>query len=285
MTAAAVPARPTGTGCHPERRPATKRRNSRQNAVLHVFCPALHIKRRDNIASVTEDDARAALARAGYGVIAFSSRGRMTRHLPRLLPRCVRCAWCSSGRCSPTRASSSSILLDNAGQIFITDRIENAHHRHCHEPQRCSKWPASEKWIDKAMAQTEKLTSLCSTLSRLDEEVRRSENAQKTAETFVDFAASKGPSCAFRSTASPIAATNTPSPGQRRSNCIPPLAARRHRSSNACEDVARKTRTLRPLLPCRSIPLVGHGIGLSTIGRSIRAIVDDRKITFTAELK
>ena len=60
-----------------------------------------------------------------------------------------------------------------------------------------------QKWIDKAMAQTEKLTSLVNslvTLSRMDEEdspLRMedfpvSDAVRETAETFVDFAASKG---------------------------------------------------------------------------------------------
>ena len=60
-----------------------------------------------------------------------------------------------------------------------------------------------QKWIDKAMAQTEKLTSLVNslvTLSRMDEEdspLRMedfpvSDAVRETAESFVDFAASKG---------------------------------------------------------------------------------------------
>ena len=60
-----------------------------------------------------------------------------------------------------------------------------------------------QKWIDKAMAQTEKLTSLVNslvTLSRMDEEdspLRMeefpvSDAVRETVETFVDFAASKG---------------------------------------------------------------------------------------------
>ena len=182
-----------------------------------------------------------------------------------------------------------------------------------------------QKWIDKAMAQTEKLTSLVNslvTLSRMDEEdspLRMeefpvSDTVRETAETFVDFAASKGHELrlsitdgltyrgdeyAVRQLVS-ILLDNAVKYALPDSPIEFSLEKVKRgvvlRSSNACEDVAPENaqklfdRFYRADQSRSSGS--GFGIGLS-IARSIseghhgsiRAIVDDGKITFTAELK
>lgn len=182
-----------------------------------------------------------------------------------------------------------------------------------------------QKWIDKAMAQTEKLTSLVNslvTLSRMDEEdspLRMeefpvSDAVRETAETFVDFAASKGHELrlsitdgltyrgdeyAVRQLVS-ILLDNAVKYALPDSPIEFSLEKVKRgvvlRSSNACEDVAPENaqklfdRFYRADQSRSSGS--GFGIGLS-IARSIaeghhgsiRAIVDDGKIAFTAELK
>lgn len=182
-----------------------------------------------------------------------------------------------------------------------------------------------QKWIDKAMAQTEKLTSLVNslvTLSRMDEEdspLRMeefpvSDAVRETAETFVDFAASKGhelrlsitDGLTYRSDEYAVRQLVSILLDNAVKYALPdsPIEfslekAKRGvvlRSSNACEDVAPENaqklfdRFYRADQSRSSGS--GFGIGLS-IARSIaeghhgsiRAIVDDGKITFTAELK
>lgn len=118
-----------------------------------------------------------------------------------------------------------------------------------------------QKWIDKAMAQTEKLTSLVNslvTLSRMDEEDSPlkmedfpvSDAVRETAESFTDFAASKGHELHLSITdGPPIAATSTPCASSSRScsttrsnmHCrIPPLNSRSKRRS-AVSSSARRT--------------------------------------------
>ena len=182
-----------------------------------------------------------------------------------------------------------------------------------------------QKWIDKAMAQTEKLTSLVNslvTLSRMDEEdspLRMedfpvSDAVRETAESFTDFAASKGHELhlsitdgltyrgdeyAVRQLVS-ILLDNAVKYALPASPIEFSLEKAKRgvvlRSSNACEDVAPENaqklfdRFYRADQSRSSGS--GFGIGLS-IARSIveghhgsiRAIVDDGKITFTAELK
>ena len=182
-----------------------------------------------------------------------------------------------------------------------------------------------QKWIDKAMAQTEKLTSLVNslvTLSRMDEEdspLRMeefpvSDAVRETAETFVDFAASKGHELrlsitdgltyrgdeyAVRQLVS-ILLDNAVKYALPDSPIEFSLEKVKRgvvlRSSNACEDVAPENaqklfdRFYRADQSRSSGS--GFGIGLS-IARSIaeghhgsiRAIVGDGKIAFTAELK
>ena len=182
-----------------------------------------------------------------------------------------------------------------------------------------------QEWIDKAMAQTEKLTSLVNslvTLSRMDEEDSPlkmedfpvSDAVRETAESFTDFAASKGHELhlsitdgltyrgdeyAVRQLVS-ILLDNAVKYALPASPIEFSLEKAKRgvvlRSSNACEDVAPENaqklfdRFYRAD-PSRSSGS-GFGIGLS-IARSIseghhgsiRAIVDDGKITFTAELK
>ena len=182
-----------------------------------------------------------------------------------------------------------------------------------------------QKWIDKAMAQTEKLTSLVNslvTLSRMDEEdspLRMeefpvSDAVRETAETFVDFAASKGhelrlsitDGLTYRGDEYAVRQLVSILLDNAVKYALPdsPIEfslekAKRGvvlRSSNACEDVAPENaqklfdRFYRADQSRSSGS--GFGIGLS-IARSIaeghhgsiRAIVDDGKITFTAELK
>ena len=182
-----------------------------------------------------------------------------------------------------------------------------------------------QKWIDKAMAQTEKLTSLVNslvTLSRMDEEdspLRMedfpvSDAVRETAESFVGFAASKGHELrlsitdgltyhgdeyAVRQLVS-ILLDNAVKYALPDSPIEFSLEKAKRgvvlRSSNACEDVAPENaqklfdRFYRADQSRSSGS--GFGIGLS-IARSIaeghhgsiRAIVDDGKIAFTAELK
>ena len=182
-----------------------------------------------------------------------------------------------------------------------------------------------QKWIDKAMAQTEKLTSLVNslvTLSRMDEEdspLRMedfpvSDAVRETAESFVDFAASKGhelrlsitDGLTYRGDEYAVRQLVSILLDNAVKYALPdsPIEfslekAKRGvvlRSSNACEDVAPENaqklfdRFYRADQSRSSGS--GFGIGLS-IARSIaeghhgsiRAIVDDGKITFTAELK
>lgn len=182
-----------------------------------------------------------------------------------------------------------------------------------------------QKWIDKAMAQTEKLTSLVNslvTLSRMDEEdspLRMedfpvSDAVRETAESFTDFAASKGHELhlsitdgltyrgdeyAVRQLVS-ILLDNAVKYALPASPIEFSLEKAKRgvvlRSSNACEDVAPENaqklfdRFYRADQSRSSGS--GFGIGLS-IARSIaeghhgsiRAIVDDGRIAFTAELK
>ena len=182
-----------------------------------------------------------------------------------------------------------------------------------------------QKWIDKAMAQTEKLTSLVNslvTLSRMDEEdspLRMedfpvSDAVRETAESFVDFAASKGhelrlsitDGLTYRGDEYAVRQLVSILLDNAVKYALPdsPIEfslekAKRGvvlRSSNACEDVAPENaqklfdRFYRADQSRSSGS--GFGIGLS-IARSIaeghhgsiRAIVDDGKIAFTAELK
>ena len=182
-----------------------------------------------------------------------------------------------------------------------------------------------QKWIDKAMAQTEKLTSLVNslvTLSRMDEEdspLRMedfpvSDAVRETAETFVDFAASKGhelrlsitDGLTYRGDEYAVRQLVSILLDNAVKYALPdsPIEfslekAKRGvvlRSSNACEDVAPENaqklfdRFYRADQSRSSGS--GFGIGLS-IARSIaeghhgsiRAIVYDGKIAFTAELK
>mgnify|MGYP001126939226 CR=1 FL=1 len=182
-----------------------------------------------------------------------------------------------------------------------------------------------QKWIDKAMAQTEKLTSLVNslvTLSRMDEEdspLRMedfpvSDAVRETAETFVDFAASKGhelrlsitDGLTYRGDEYAVRQLVSILLDNAVKYALPdsPIEfslekAKRGvvlRSSNACEDVAPENaqklfdRFYRADQSRSSGS--GFGIGLS-IARSIaeghhgsiRARVDDGKIEFTAELK
>lgn len=182
-----------------------------------------------------------------------------------------------------------------------------------------------QKWIDKAMAQTEKLTSLVNslvTLSRMDEEDSPlkmedfpvSDAVRETAESFTDFAASKGhelhlsitDGLTYRGDEYAVRQLVSILLDNAVKYALPdsPIEfslekAKRGvvlRSSNACEDVTPENaqklfdRFYRAD-PSRSSGS-GFGIGLS-IARSIaeghhgsiRAIVDDGKIAFTAELK
>ena len=182
-----------------------------------------------------------------------------------------------------------------------------------------------QKWIDKAMAQTEKLTSLVNslvTLSRMDEEDSPlkmedfpvSDAVRETAESFTDFAASKGhelhlsitDGLTYRGDEYAVRQLVSILLDNAVKYALPdsPIEfslekAKRGvvlRSSNACGDVTPENaqklfdRFYRAD-PSRSSGS-GFGIGLS-IARSIaeghhgsiRAIVDDGKITFTAELK
>ena len=182
-----------------------------------------------------------------------------------------------------------------------------------------------QKWIDKAMAQTEKLTSLVNslvTLSRMDEEDSPlkmedfpvSDAVRETAESFTDFAASKGhelhlsitDGLTYRGDEYAVRQLVSILLDNAVKYALPdsPIEfslekAKRGvvlRSSNACEDVAPENaqklfdRFYRADQSRSSGS--GFGIGLS-IARSIseghhgsiRAIVDDGKITFTAELK
>ncbi len=182
-----------------------------------------------------------------------------------------------------------------------------------------------QKWIDKAMAQTEKLTSLVNslvTLSRMDEEDSPlkmedfpvSDAVRETAESFTDFAASKGhelhlsitDGLTYRGDEYAVRQLVSILLDNAVKYALPdsPIEfslekAKRGvvlRSSNACEDVAPENaqklfdRFYRADASRSSGG--GFGIGLS-IARSIaeghhgsiRAIVDDGKITFTAELK
>ena len=182
-----------------------------------------------------------------------------------------------------------------------------------------------QKWIDKAMAQTEKLTSLVNslvTLSRMDEEDSPlkmedfpvSDAVRETAESFTDFAASKGhelhlsitDGLTYRGDEYAVRQLVSILLDNAVKYALPdsPIEfslekAKRGvvlRSSNACEDVTPENaqklfdRFYRAD-PSRSSGS-GFGIGLS-IARSIaeghhgsiRAIADDGKITFTAELK
>lgn len=186
-----------------------------------------------------------------------------------------------------------------------------------------------QKWIDKAMAQTEKLTSLVNslvnslvTLSRMDEEdspLRMedfpvSDAVRETAETFVDFAASKGhelrlsitDGLTYRGDEYAVRQLVSILLDNAVKYALPdsPIEfslekAKRGvvlRSSNACEDVAPENaqklfdRFYRADQSRSSGS--GFGIGLS-IARSIaeghhgsiRARVEDGRIAFTAELK
>ncbi len=182
-----------------------------------------------------------------------------------------------------------------------------------------------QKWIDKAMAQTEKLTSLVTslvTLSRMDEEdspLRMedfpvSDAVRETAESFTDFAASKGhelrlsiaDGLTYRGDEYAVRQLVSVLLDNAVKYALPdsPIEfslekAKRGvvlRSSNACEDVApadaqKLFDRFYRADPSRSSGS-GFGIGLS-IARSIaeghhgsiRARVDDGKIEFTAELK
>ena len=167
-----------------------------------------------------------------------------------------------------------------------------------------------QKWIDKAMAQTEKLTSLVNslvTLSRMDEEDSPlkmedfpvSDAVRETAESFTDIAASKGHEYAVRQLVS-ILLDNAVKYALPDSPIEFSLEKAKRgvvlRSSNACEDVTPENAQIlfdRFYRADQSRSSgSGFGIGLS-IARSIaeghhgsiRAIVDDGKITFTAELK
>lgn len=182
-----------------------------------------------------------------------------------------------------------------------------------------------QKWIDKAMAQTEKLTSLVNslvTLSRMDEEDSPlkmedfpvSDAVSETAESFRELAESKGhalmlsiaPDLTYRGDEYAVRQLVSILLDNAVKYALPdsPIEfslekAKRGvvlRSSNACEDVAPENaqklfdRFYRADQSRSSGS--GFGIGLS-IARliaeghhgSIRAIVDDGKITFTAELK
>ena len=182
-----------------------------------------------------------------------------------------------------------------------------------------------QKWIDKAMAQTEKLTSLVNslvTLSRMDEEDSPlkmedfpvSDAVRETAESFIDFAASKGhelhlsitDGLTYRGDEYAVRQLVSILLDNAVKYALPdsPIEfslekAKRGvvlRSSNACEDVAPENaqklfdRFYRADQSRSSGS--GFGIGLS-IARSIaeghhgsiRAIADDGKIAFTAELK
>lgn len=182
-----------------------------------------------------------------------------------------------------------------------------------------------QKWIDKAMAQTEKLTSLVNslvTLSRMDEEDSPlkmedfpvSDAVRETAESFTDFAASKGhelhlsitDGLTYRGDEYAVRQLVSILLDNAVKYALPDFPiefslekAKRGvvlRSSNACEDVAPENaqklfdRFYRADQSRSSGS--GFGIGLS-IARSIaeghhgsiRAIMDDGKIAFTAELK
>ena len=182
-----------------------------------------------------------------------------------------------------------------------------------------------QKWIDKAMAQTEKLTSLVNslvTLSRMDEEDSPlkmedfpvSDAVRETAESFVDFAASKGhelhlsitDGLTYRGDEYAVRQLVSILLDNAVKYALPdsPIEfslekAKRGvvlRSSNACGDVtpenAQKLFDRFYRADQSRSSGSGFGIGLS-IARSIaeghhgsiRAIVDDGKITFTAELK
>ncbi len=182
-----------------------------------------------------------------------------------------------------------------------------------------------QKWIDKAMAQTEKLTSLVNslvTLSRMDEEDSPlkmedfpvSDAVRETAESFTDFAASKGhelhlsitDGLTYRGDEYAVRQLVSILLDNAVKYALPdsPIEfslekAKRGvvlRSSNACGDVtpenAQKLFDRFYRADQSRSSGSGFGIGLS-IARSIaeghhgsiRAIVDDGKITFTAELK
>ncbi len=182
-----------------------------------------------------------------------------------------------------------------------------------------------QKWIDKAMAQTEKLTSLVNslvTLSRMDEEdspLRMedfpvSDAVRETAESFVDFAASKGHELrlsisdgltyrgdeyAVRQLVSILldnAVKYAPPDSPIEFSLEKAKRGVVLRSSNVCDDVApadaqKLFDRFYRADPSRSSGS-GFGIGLS-IARSIaeghhgsiRARVNDGMIEFTAELK
>ena len=182
-----------------------------------------------------------------------------------------------------------------------------------------------QKWIDKAMAQTEKLTSLVNslvTLSRMDEEdspLRMedfpvSDAVHETAESFVDFAASKGHELrlsisdgltyrgdeyAVRQLVSILldnAVKYAPPDSPIEFSIEKAKRGVVLRSSNVCDDVApadaqKLFDRFYRADPSRSSGS-GFGIGLS-IARSIaeghhgsiRARVNDGMIEFTAELK
>ena len=182
-----------------------------------------------------------------------------------------------------------------------------------------------QKWIDKAMAQAEKLTSLVNslvTLSRMDEEDSPlkmedfpvSDAVRETAESFTDIAASKGhelhlsitDGLTYRGDEYAVRQLVSILLDNAVKYALPdsPIEfslekAKRGvvlRSSNACEDVTPENAQIlfdRFYRADQSRSSgSGFGIGLS-IARSIaeghhgsiRAIVDDGKITFTAELK
>ena len=182
-----------------------------------------------------------------------------------------------------------------------------------------------QKWIDKAMAQTEKLTSLVNslvTLSRMDEEDSPlkmenfpvSDAVRETAESFVDFAASKGhelrlsiaDGLTYRGDEYAVRQLVSILLDNAVKYALPdsPIEfslekAKRGvvlRSSNACEDVApadaQKLFDRFYRADASRSSGSGFGIGLS-IARSIaeghhgsiRARVDDGMIEFTAELK
>ena len=182
-----------------------------------------------------------------------------------------------------------------------------------------------QKWIDKAMAQAEKLTSLVNslvTLSRMDEEDSPlkmedfpvSDAVRETAESFTDIAASKGhelhlsitDGLTYRGDEYAVRQLVSILLDNAVKYALPdsPIEfslekAKRGvvlRSSNACGDVTPENAQIlfdRFYRADQSRSSgSGFGIGLS-IARSIaeghhgsiRAIVDDGKITFTAELK
>ena len=138
MTAAAAtspPRRPTVRTIRRRRRPRPttksrgvrgRSRRKRRSPRAFLSCTThpsgtLTQENLDNIASVTADDTQeylsAALAHgAGLWLLRqlplLSSRRRMTARISpsssTATTSCVRCAWCSSGRCSPTRRASCS---------------------------------------------------------------------------------------------------------------------------------------------------------------------------------